>query len=234
MKKTVIILLAIIATFAVAQADELLRFNQTHYEGWAYTRPDAVLNTDLISHNRVYLYKDGELDYTLVSPVFNRGEAGAIVVNVVGYATMHNTPQYNLNNGSPYVELLYENGDVLQSVQYKFEGDSLERNFTVKFNLGNLEEQNLKLRLACWDATDQYSSLSIRKVFVNTAEPSADLTGDVNGDGSVNAADVTALYNYILNGDETYIATSDVNNDGAVNAGDVTAVYNIILGGILE
>ena len=54
--------------------------------------------------------------------------------------------------------------------------------------------------------------------------------GDVNGDGSVNAADVTALYNYILNGDQTYLATSDVNRDDAVNAGDVTAVYNIILG----
>ena len=56
------------------------------------------------------------------------------------------------------------------------------------------------------------------------------LLGDVNCDGSVNAADVTALYNYILNGDETYLSTSDVNNDDAVNAGDVTAVYNIILG----
>lgn len=55
-------------------------------------------------------------------------------------------------------------------------------------------------------------------------------TGDVNVDGSVNAADVTALYNYILNGDTTYFNTSDVNNDNAVNAGDVTAVYNIILG----
>ena len=59
----------------------------------------------------------------------------------------------------------------------------------------------------------------------------AGITGDVNGDGSVNAADVTALYNYILNGDETYLANSDVNGDGAVNAGDVTAVYNIILNG---
>ena len=59
----------------------------------------------------------------------------------------------------------------------------------------------------------------------------ANVAGDVNCDGSINAADVTALYNYILNGDETYIATSDVNGDGAVNAGDVTAVYNIILGG---
>ena len=57
------------------------------------------------------------------------------------------------------------------------------------------------------------------------------LYGDVNNDGSVNAADVTALYNYILNGDQTYLANSDVNNDNAVNAGDVTAVYNVILGG---
>lgn len=56
------------------------------------------------------------------------------------------------------------------------------------------------------------------------------LMGDVNGDGSVNAADVTALYNYILNGDEAFLSTSDVNNDGAINAGDVTSVYNIILG----
>lgn len=56
------------------------------------------------------------------------------------------------------------------------------------------------------------------------------ILGDVNCDGSVNAADVTALYNYILNGDTTYLSTSDVNKDNAVNAGDVTAVYNIILG----
>ena len=56
------------------------------------------------------------------------------------------------------------------------------------------------------------------------------LLGDVNCDGSVNAADITALYNYILNGNKTYLSTSDVNNDNAVNAADVTAVYNIILG----
>lgn len=61
-------------------------------------------------------------------------------------------------------------------------------------------------------------------------DPNAVLLGDVNCDGSVNAADITALYNFILNGDETYVDTSDVNDDGAINAGDVTAVYNIILG----
>jgi hypothetical protein len=54
--------------------------------------------------------------------------------------------------------------------------------------------------------------------------------GDVNCDGSVNAADVTALYSFILNGNTTYEATSDVNGDNFINAADVTAVYKIILG----
>ena len=57
------------------------------------------------------------------------------------------------------------------------------------------------------------------------------LTGDVNGDGSVTAADVTALYDYLLNNDQTFLATSDVDGDGVITAGDVTAIYNIILNG---
>jgi len=63
-----------------------------------------------------------------------------------------------------------------------------------------------------------------------TPDEPGGVVGDVNQDGSVNASDVTALYNYILNGNETFLSTSDVNNDGSVNASDVTAVYNIILG----
>lgn len=71
---------------------------------------------------------------------------------------------------------------------------------------------------------DTKNNTPMLKIFLKS------IPGDVNCDGSVNAADVTALYNYILNGDTTFLDTSDVNNDGAVNAGDVTAVYNIILG----
>ena len=56
------------------------------------------------------------------------------------------------------------------------------------------------------------------------------IVGDVNCDGSVNAADVTALYSFILNGNTNYEATSDVNGDNSINAADVTAVYKIILG----
>lgn len=53
--------------------------------------------------------------------------------------------------------------------------------------------------------------------------------GDVNGDGEVNAADITAIYDYLLNNDDTYIATSDVNGDGMITSADITFIYNILL-----
>lgn len=54
--------------------------------------------------------------------------------------------------------------------------------------------------------------------------------GDVNCDGAVTSSDVTALYNYLLNDDETFIATGDVDGDGKITAADITAIYNILLG----
>ena len=53
---------------------------------------------------------------------------------------------------------------------------------------------------------------------------------DVDGDRTITASDITCLYNYILNGDETYISTSDTDGDGYITSSDVTVVYNIILG----
>ena len=54
--------------------------------------------------------------------------------------------------------------------------------------------------------------------------------GDVDGDGYVTTVDITAIYNYLLNGDETYIATSDVDGDGFITTTDITVIYNILLG----
>ena len=54
---------------------------------------------------------------------------------------------------------------------------------------------------------------------------------DVNCDGVITAADITALYDYLLSGDKTHISTSDVNDDGKVTAADITAVYEEILNG---
>ena len=56
--------------------------------------------------------------------------------------------------------------------------------------------------------------------------------GDVNGDGKVNTADVTTVYNYIANPGVTGLTLDnvDINGDGKVNTTDITDMYNIIQG----
>ena len=62
-----------------------------------------------------------------------------------------------------------------------------------------------------------------------TEKPSAQ-RGDVNGDGSVNIADVTTLIDYLLSG-TTPPASADCNQDNSVNIADVTTLIDYLLGG---
>ncbi len=55
------------------------------------------------------------------------------------------------------------------------------------------------------------------------------IPGDVNGDGEVTAADVTALYDYLLNNDSSHLVNGDQTGDNDITAADVTAVYTILL-----
>ena len=54
--------------------------------------------------------------------------------------------------------------------------------------------------------------------------------GDVNGDGHVNSADVTALYDYMLNNETSNLKYGDVDGDGHINSADITGVYDVLLG----
>ena len=58
-------------------------------------------------------------------------------------------------------------------------------------------------------------------------EKSPGLRGDVNGDGSVNIADINEVIDMILGG--RFASAGDVNEDGAVNIGDINAIIAIIL-----
>lgn len=54
------------------------------------------------------------------------------------------------------------------------------------------------------------------------------LIGDVNGDGIVSGADVTALYEVLLNNARP-AGNADVNRDSVVSGADVTALYQLLL-----
>ncbi len=56
------------------------------------------------------------------------------------------------------------------------------------------------------------------------------IPGDVNGDGIVSSVDVTILYNWLLNNDDSAIVNGDQDGDGIITAVDITIIYNILLG----
>ena len=55
--------------------------------------------------------------------------------------------------------------------------------------------------------------------------------GDVNGDGSVNISDVTALIDLLLGGGTISNPAADANQDGNVNISDVTALNDYLIAG---
>ena len=227
MKLRVLLLLFLASIVTSVAAEELLTFDRKNYMGWIYTRSDVELNNANIGANRITLYHYGEEDYTLVSPMVEATGVRSIVVKVTGKSIISEDEEnaYNPTLGSPTVELLNENNEVIKSFKYYFTTVEIDRYFEVNFDIRDITDGKFKLRMACWDA-DMNSALAIRKVIVEDCA----LKGDVNGDGDVTASDVTTLYDYLLNNDTTNLINGDVNGDGEITSADVTSVYNVLLG----
>ena len=62
--------------------------------------------------------------------------------------------------------------------------------------------------------------------------PGEVIWGDVNGDGSIDISDATALINYLLNGDSSGLQmdAADMNHDSIVDISDATTLINYLLG----
>ena len=96
----------------------------------------------------------------------------------------------------------------------------------VQFDAENIQSEGHLF--ATLSATIGSETHTVKIKFVYGEQPA--VPGDVNGDGAVTAADITALYSFLLNYDVTNLINGDQNNDGNITAGDVAAVYNILLG----
>ncbi len=80
------------------------------------------------------------------------------------------------------------------------------------------------------DSYDAYSTADQWSRFLIFSDEQQFVFGDVNQDGFVTAADITALYDILLGNTTNFMETADVNGDGNVTAADITAVYNVLLG----
>ena len=125
----------------------------------------------------------------------------------------------NVSNAEQYV-LSLNKGDVLQRI------DTVGVASMTYTGLETDVTYNVRLTAIANDRLDSPSaSLNVTTI--------GEKKGDVDRNGQVNSADVVAIYNYILIGEQSGItkAAADVDGNGEVNSGDVVAVYNIIIGG---
>lgn len=149
--------------------------------------------------------------YTLTAPVYNAGGTSDVAKNLFGFVT---------NAGEEYLA-----SDVTFA-----EGQWSD--VTVEFTL----EEDTPGWLSVGYVAGNFSSTDMPKLYVDYVQLSdgtqqwpSFLIGDVNKDGVVSIADVTALVNIIL-GRGFDLENADVNADGAITIADVTALVNILLG----
>ena len=101
--------------------------------------------------------------------------------------------------------------------------------------LYNPNTSNNSPLFSCYKEPSATNGTTYPSNYRKVATPIVAVVGDVNKDGSVTIADVTALVNIILGKDneEPYQydhTAADVNDDGSITIADVTALVNLILG----
>ena len=98
------------------------------------------------------------------------------------------------------------------------------------YSLDNIIESDIELNLGrIHTFTKNGDNVVISIEFA--IEPPEFRLGDVNGDGKVNARDVTAIMKAIISGAVLPLDRADINNDGKINARDVVALMKLIIAG---
>ena len=215
-KNIILILMALISISAVAR-DRLYIENFQIQAGETYLMPLLLDNDTVYSTFQTDLYLPDGLEVAM--------EDGEFIVDLTGRATSnHVVSTYQQPDGAIRIFV------TSQSVR-PFTGNSgaiaiVEIHALPSFSgtkqvslCGTVFVEENGRRHDFEDCTAFASSGSSPSVY-----------GDVNGDGNVTSADITELYNYLLNGDMTYYNSLDVSGDGEITSYDITAVYNILLG----
>ena len=215
-KKNIILILVALISISVAARDRLYIENFQIHAGETYRMPLLLENDTVYSTFQTDLYLPDGLEVVL--------DEGEYIVDLTGRATNnHVVSTYQQADGAIRIFV------TSQSVR-PFSGNS-----------GAIAIVEIHA-LPSFSGTKQVSLRGTVFVEENgrrhdfddcvafASDGSGSIIGDVNGDGHVNSADITALYDWMLNSDATNLVNGDVNSDGSINSADITAVYDILLG----
>ncbi len=194
-------------------------------------------DTKLVAPNGKHEYTDVETGETIVTGVFIRQSGETVyVMNLYGYGY-----------GESYMEL-HSDGTVDYPGQPLLDVDNALNPAGDWYNtdgssMGN--QGNVTPAAITWGLTvpsDNAGAVAAgwrdnRLYFTDGSSfvvPGGGIRGDVNQDGNVSIADVTALIDLLLAGNEItddIKAVADCNQDGSVSIADVTALIDYLLGG---
>ena len=104
--------------------------------------------------------------------------------------------------------------------------------FNVVLSQGDNQHQSVDVTGISKDIYLEITSTSNKYTVADITDQYSYLKGDVNNDGEVNIADVSAIIDLLLDNvtiDDDLLKRADVNNDDEINIADVSAIIDILL-----
>ena len=230
MNRAITLVVTILAVLT-AWGQNVPQFTSTDFEGWTYNKPGVELNNSNIANGKVvfFMYQD-TLPLTLISPEFPCSGIDSIAATVTWYTEAYNNSRFDLSKAS--LTLVIEDADgVLQDsvtcVPTTPGTSSHKLVFKVAVPRGLATG---RMRFVSWTG-DVLSCGAIKKTKIEATASGGDevLRGDVDGNGTIDPADISALINYLLNGSPVNEANADMNNDGSIDPSDISTLINFLL-----
>ena len=137
------------------------------------------------------------------------------------------TTEFTITFDTPY---MYQGGNLVFGTLVIEHG-----NMTMTYFGGEATNYNNCIYVGNFGGNKEYKQFLPKTTFTygdDTPEPEY-VRGDVDKSGEVKIGDVTALINYLLNGDASLVdlRAADCDLSGDVKIGDVTALINYLLNG---
>ena len=216
-KKKIILILAALISISVVARDRLYVENFQIQAGETYLLPLMLENDTVYSTFQTDLYLPAGLEVAL--------DEGEYIVDLTGRATNnHIVSTYQQPDGAIRIFV------TSQSVR-PFSGNSGAIAIVEIHALPSFSgTKDVSLRGTVFVEENGHKHYFEDCTAFASDGSSQSVTGDVNGDGFVTSADVTAVYDVMLGIDNTFESAADVNGDGFVTSADVTAIYDILLG----
>ena len=216
-KKNIILILVAIISISAAARDRLYINNFQIQAGETYRMPLLLENDTVYSTFQTDLYLPEGIEVAL--------DEGEYIVDLTGRATNnHVVSTYQQADGAIRIFV------TSQSVR-PFSGNSGAIAIVEIHALPSFSgTKQVLLRGTVFVEENGHKHYFEDSTAFASDGSSQSVAGDVDGDGIVTAADVTSLYNYLLNNDSSGIINGDQDGDGYITASDVTVVYNILLG----